>query len=133
MWIIPRSIINKMFSHAQRSLPRECVGLLSGSGQTVSHWHPLVNIAEGEHTFLAEPAGQIAAFRTIREEGRQLLAIYHSHPHASTNPSSRDLAELYYPDALQVIIAMNTEGRMEMACFLLEGDRLIHPELHICE
>jgi proteasome lid subunit RPN8/RPN11 len=53
----------------------------------------------------------------MREAGEDLLAIYHSHPASPAAPSSIDIAEAGYPDAIYLIISLNTKGVLEMRGF----------------
>ncbi|MBF0584618.1 MAG: M67 family metallopeptidase [Magnetococcales bacterium] len=119
MWTIPRFILNRMLGHAQRSLPAECVGVLSGQGRTMTGWHPLTNQWQDGRRFLADSTELIALLRQLRAEGRELVAIYHSHPQGDTTPSSTDLQQAYYPDALYLIISLQTSGRLEMNGYLI--------------
>ena len=43
--------------------------------------------------------------REIRAAGLELLGIYHSHPNGKNEPSPRDIAWAYYPDAAYFIIS----------------------------
>ncbi|MBF0164326.1 MAG: M67 family metallopeptidase [Magnetococcales bacterium] len=131
MWIISRPLVNKIFAHAQRVLPRECVGVLSGQGREATDWHPLTNIAEEARQFLADPEEQIRLFRSLREQGREVVAIYHSHPHGPAEPSSLDRELATYPDALLLIVGMQTDGRLEINGFLDRDGRMEPQELTI--
>ena len=119
MWIIPHFILKRVLGHAQRSLPAECVGVLSGQGQTILGWHPLTNQWQDGRRFLADSTELIALLRQLREEERELVAIYHSHPQADTTPSLTDLQQAYYPNALYLIISLQTSGRLEMNGYLI--------------
>ncbi|MGH8497879.1 MAG: M67 family metallopeptidase, partial [Methylococcales bacterium] len=80
--------------------------------------YPVNNIAERPALrFLMDPAQQIDAMRNIRENHEDLFAIYHSHPTAPAEPSATDLEQASYPDALQIIISLNTQGVLEMRGF----------------
>jgi proteasome lid subunit RPN8/RPN11 len=57
--------------------------------------------------------------RHMREAGEELFAIYHSHPHAPAEPSVRDIAEAAYPQAIYLIISLNTTGVLELRGFRL--------------
>ncbi|MBF0214787.1 MAG: M67 family metallopeptidase [Magnetococcales bacterium] len=131
MWIISRTLVNKILAHAQRSLPRECVGVLSGHGREASDWHPLTNVAEGDHTFLADATEQIRLFKELRAQERDVVAIYHSHPRGSASPSSLDRELAAYPDALMLIVGMETDGRLEMNGFMTRDGTLEAVELTI--
>ena len=78
-----------IYAHAAQEAPRECCGLLvreAGSGATL-YW-PAPNLhraAAGEDRFLLDPLAYAQA-----EEAGEIVAIVHSHPNASANPSMGD-------------------------------------------
>ncbi|NGZ05467.1 MAG: M67 family metallopeptidase [Magnetococcales bacterium] len=133
MWIISRSLVNKIFAHAQRSLPRECVGVLAGQGREAVSWHPLTNIAQGETTFLADPTEQIQLFKKLRAQDLDVVAIYHSHPKGAAFPSPLDQEWIAYPEALMLIVGMETEGRLEMNGFIHSAGVVKQQEITIRE
>jgi len=61
------------------------------------------------------------ALRLMRERGEELFAIYHSHPSSPATPSIIDLEEAGYPEALYLIISLNTKGVLEVRGFRLNG------------
>jgi proteasome lid subunit RPN8/RPN11 len=77
-----------MIEHAGREQPRECCGLLvrDPDGGTL-HYLPARNTlqAEGQDRFRMDPEDYAAA-----EDFGQVLAVVHSHPNASANPSMAD-------------------------------------------
>ncbi len=131
MWVIPRVIINKILGHAQRSAPNECVGILSGNDRDVSGWHPLHNSLAETNRFLADPTEQITLFKELRTAGREILAIYHSHPTAPPVPSALDLSQSQYPDALYLIVSMSTEGRIEVIGYKIKDGQATEEKLSI--
>ncbi|MEO5340607.1 MAG: M67 family metallopeptidase [Magnetococcus sp. MYC-9] len=133
MWIIPRPILNRMLDHAQRSLPAECVGILSGQERTILGWHPLTNQWQDGRRFLADSSELIALLRRLRQEDRHLVAIYHSHPQAAALPSPDDLQQALYPDALYLIISLQTNGRLEMNGYLIREGQAEEQALSIAE
>lgn len=56
----------------------------------------------------------------MRNQGEELFAIYHSHPTAPAQPSSADLELAAYPDAVYLIISLNTKGILELRGFRIE-------------
>lgn len=106
--------------HALRERPAECCGLLSGANGIITDIHPLRNEAERPETrYLASPADLFAAMRIMRDAGKRLLGIYHSHPRSSAFPSSSDVEMAFYPEAVYFIISL--EPRIEMRAFRIEG------------
>lgn len=80
-----------MLDHAAREAPRECCGLLLlDAYEGTLHYAPAANLAPGrggEDRFTLDPTAWIAAdaFGTV-------LAVVHSHPNYSANPSMADRA-----------------------------------------
>lgn len=116
---LPRKLTNQLLHLAQLSPDAEICGLVgaNGSGVPVS-CYPVTNSAENRQTrFLLEPSQQIAAMKTMREKNESLFAIYHSHPDAPAVPSPTDIEQASYPEALHLIISLNTKGVLEMRAF----------------
>lgn len=117
---LPRTLINSMLGHAQHSPEIEVCGLIARAPTGVFQLYPVENVAtESDHLFRMDPGGQVDAMRRMREAGEELFAIYHSHPHAPAEPSQRDLAEAAYPEAVYLIISLNTKGVLELRGFRL--------------
>jgi len=116
---LPRKLTNQLLHLAQISPEAEVCGLVGANpdGVPVS-CYPVSNQAENpKMRFLLEPGQQIAAMKTMREKNESLFAIYHSHPDAPAEPSSTDIEQASYPDAVHLIISLNTKGVLEMRAF----------------
>lgn len=131
---LPRTLVNKILAHAQHSPEDEVCGLIGAEDDKAVDIYPVKNVAEDPHTlFQMDPKQQIDAMREMREQGHELFAIYHSHPHTPAAPSATDLEQANYPDALYLIISLNTTGVLEMRGFHLEGGKASEVELKIHE
>jgi proteasome lid subunit RPN8/RPN11 len=120
---LPRALVNRLLAHAQQSPEAEVCGFIAAKDGVPVEVYPVANAAtDPGHLFAMDAAAQIDAMRTMRERGETLFAIYHSHPHAPAAPSRRDLAEAAYPDALYLIISLDTRGVLDMRGFRLHGD-----------
>ncbi|MEG3638294.1 M67 family metallopeptidase [Magnetococcus sp. PR-3] len=131
MWDIPRPIVNQILSHAMRCQPEECVGILSGQGKEIRHWHPMTNALADSRRFLADPSEQIQLFKNLREKGEEVVAIYHSHPTEPAEPSAVDLDQSHYPDALYLIVSLATDGRLDMNGYTIKDGTATPQELTI--
>lgn len=130
--ILPRPLVNQLLTHAQHSPDVEVCGLIGRAGDGGLNVYPVANVAgEADHLFAMDPKQQIDAMRRMRESGEELFAIYHSHPHAPAEPSVRDLSEAAYPEALYLIISLNTKGVLEMRGFRLQQGQVANVELHL--
>jgi proteasome lid subunit RPN8/RPN11 len=97
---------DEMIRHALAEAPNECCGFLLGTAGVPSRVLRLRNEAASPREYFADPRDLMAAERTMRETGRELVAIYHSHPTSEAKPSRRDLAENYYEDVPHIIISL---------------------------
>lgn len=115
---IPRKLANQLLHLAQQSPNQEICGLVGSKNGIPTRCMPIANVAAmPERQFLLDAAQQIAAMASLRSEGEELFAIYHSHPTSPAQPSVADLEQAAYPDALYLIISLNTKGILEMRGF----------------
>lgn len=99
-----KQIISAVLAHAAAEYPRECCGLVVQNGRRQSYI-PCRNLApEPTEQFSLAPDDYAAA-----EDSGTIVAIVHSHPDATTQPSQLDLAQC---DSSQLpwIIASWPEG-----------------------
>ena len=123
---LPRRLINKLLHLAQASQDHEICGLISKSSTSEYGYYPINNVAENpDKRFLMAPDEQLAAMTDIRKQGKELFAIYHSHPSAPAFPSAMDIEQSNYPDLNYFIISLNTLGVLEMRSFKLLHDENI--------
>ncbi|QXP85253.1 Mov34/MPN/PAD-1 family protein [Methylococcus sp. Mc7] len=115
---IPRHLVNQILHLAQVSPGLEVCGLIGAAEGGRMRCYPVPNVADRpECRFLLDPKGQIDAMRAMRERGEELFAIFHSHPTAAAVPSSVDREFAAYPEALHLIVSLNTKGVLEMRGF----------------
>jgi proteasome lid subunit RPN8/RPN11 len=115
---IPRKITNQLLHLAQISPDLEICGLIGSKNGLPSSCYPVNNTADQPQQHFQLDAGQqISAMTKMRDQGEQLFAIYHSHPTAPATPSLTDLELAAYPEALYLIISLNTKGILEMRGF----------------
>ncbi len=129
---LPITLINKILTHAQHSPETEVCGLISAKNGVPGAVYPIANVSDApQQLFAMEPAAQIEAMRQMREAGEELFAIYHSHPHAPAQPSARDLEEAAYPQALYLIVSLDTKGVLEMQGFRLHDGQVDRVDLEV--
>ncbi|MGZ5055538.1 MAG: Mov34/MPN/PAD-1 family protein [Methylobacter sp.] len=115
---IPRKIANQLLHLAQISPDLEVCGLIGSKEGLPCSCYPIKNTAEQpQQRFQLDPSQQISAMAKMRDLGEELFAIYHSHPTSPAIPSVTDLNLASYPDALYLIISLNTKGILEMRGF----------------
>ena len=104
--------LDEMLAHARTELPAECCGLLAGPAEPiagvvrVTQRYALVNEAASPVRYDASAKSLLSAFKDMREQGLELLAIYHSHPVSPAYPSATDVALAFWPDAIYIICSL---------------------------
>ncbi len=94
--------------HLRTQFPNEGVGLWLGKGGRVVQVVPLENTHPSPlWAYTADPNGLLKALKEAEKAGLDLLAIYHSHPNSSAQPSESDRAQAFWRVAY-VILAMKT-------------------------
>ena len=118
-------IIQQLLHHAQSFVNKEVCGLIGIKDGKAQSCYPVKNVdANPQCKFTLDAAEQIRVFKTLREKGEQLFAIYHSHPQSEAYPSAADLALVNYPDVLYLIISLNTKGVLELRGFYLVNNQV---------
>lgn len=132
---LPRKLTNQLLHLAQLSPNTEVCGLVGANSEGLPvSCYPVANCAETpDKRFLLEPSQQIAAMQQMRDKQESLFAIYHSHPNAPAEPSPTDIAQASYPDALHLIISLNTKGVLEMRGFKISDGRVEEYPLRLIE
>lgn len=118
---ISSSLWQRLVADVQRRLPEEACGLLAGIENQVLEILPVENVYHSPSRYRMDPQGQLKAFNDIDKQNWDLLAIYHSHPDGPGFPSSTDINEAYYPDAVYVIISRDSENFQPRGFIIKEG------------
>jgi len=131
---LPRPLVNQILSLAQSEPDREICGLISACADQALRCIPVTNIAEQpERLFTMDPGQQIDAMRQMREQDETLFAIYHSHPVGPAEPSATDIEQAGYPEALHLIVSLNTKGVLELRGYQFENGQAVALHLEIQE
>ncbi|OGQ99134.1 MAG: hypothetical protein A2505_08780 [Deltaproteobacteria bacterium RIFOXYD12_FULL_55_16] len=104
---ISQETVAAIIAHGHREIPNEACGYLAADADGVIRRHlELHNLDQAPDHFTMDPAEQFAAIRRIREEGRQLIAVYHSHPESPARPSEEDIRLAHDPAMLYLIVSL---------------------------
>ncbi|HKJ88200.1 MAG TPA: M67 family metallopeptidase [Gammaproteobacteria bacterium] len=118
---LPARLLSRLLAEADGRPDEEICGLLAGRAGEAEIHLPVENALHSDGAFDMDPAGLIAAMRRIRESGRELVGIYHSHPHGPAFPSATDVASNQYPEVIHGIIGRE-EGEWRLRVFRLDGE-----------
>jgi len=125
---LSRALHGELVARVRAALPREAVGLLGGRPDGVATLVvPLANLVTGDRGFLADPYDQFRALRRLEREGLALLAIYHSHPGGSLQPSPVDVRYAARWSCAHLVVAVGRTDLPDGACraFAVEAGRSV--------
>lgn len=112
MIAFPPWLIEEAIKRALCEAPHEACGLIS-AGQDGIHLHAAGNVArDPRHGFTIDPRDHFDIAGTIVKMRRELVGLYHSHPHSGPEPSPTDyeMAKLW-PGLTWLIIGLH--GQLE--------------------
>jgi proteasome lid subunit RPN8/RPN11 len=132
--MIPGVLLEEVIAHARAEQPLECCGLLAGSSSdgvgTVTMRFAVTNDAASSTEYYSNPRDMLTAFRTMREHGLELLAIYHSHPTSAPVPSRRDIERNTYGESVAHVIVSLSDAEPVVKAWWLTPTGYREAELH---
>ena len=120
-----------MLAHCQEIYPFEACGFLGGRDGRATVVTIVENAINSPVAYEMEPLQQLEAMLDMENNGLDLMAAYHSHPHGPSKPSPTDLAQAYYPDLPQIIISLRVRSEPSVRAFLLAPDAYQELKLQI--
>ena len=124
MITIVQPVLDDIQAHAGAETPRECCGILVGTGDRIVSHVRATNLEGGTTRFLLDPQDHIRALREARARGLDVVGFYHSHPRTRAYPSATDVAECGYADVLHLIVGTDEQGAPEARLFTIDGQTI---------
>jgi proteasome lid subunit RPN8/RPN11 len=127
---LTKNHLEEILSHASEQAPYECCGLIGGDqdGHSISLYRARNIAPDPLVAYEAHPEDLFAAQRTMRAQGEQLIAIYHSHPRsADPQPSATDVRLAYYPHAVYFIVGLGSNEPCLRAFHISERENRWRP------
>ena len=120
---IPDLLLEEVIAHAREALPNECCGLLAGRVEdgvgVVTTRFTIANDLASPTAYHTNARDLFAAFRAMRADGTDVLAVYHSHPTSDPVPSRRDVAENTYGETVTHLIVGLTKEKPDVRAWWL--------------
>ena len=114
---LSRTLVNELLHQAQLSPMREICGII-GRFDDQYQCYPLeTQDTDASVLFALNASEQLAAMKTLKTKQQELFAVYHSHPNTPALPTVTDEDVADFPDALYLLISLNTKGVLEMRGF----------------
>jgi proteasome lid subunit RPN8/RPN11 len=129
---IAQKLIDEMVAHAREDLPNECCGMVGGADGEATVVIPVINSAASPLRFEMDPQGQYNALKAIEDDGKEMLAIYHSHTKSAAYPSQTDVNEArMWPEQVYVIVSLENDEAPDVKAYDLADLKIADVDLHV--
>jgi proteasome lid subunit RPN8/RPN11 len=118
---IAAAVLEAVSAHARDEAPRECCGLLVGTGASIDEAVRTSNLEPGTTRYRIDPADHFRLIKQLRGTGRDIVGAYHSHPRSPARPSPTDIAEASGEGFLYVIASL-AAGTPEIRAYRIDGE-----------
>lgn len=135
---IRASALEAIVAHARAERPRECCGLLIGTGGLIVEAVATANVADDpSRRFEIAPVEHIRQIRRCRtltaESGEtyDVVGAYHSHPRSAPEPSPTDVAQAFQ-EFVYVIAGPADADDLVTNAFRLTSDGMRPVTMEVC-
>jgi len=128
---IRRSDLQKIFAHCESEYPNEACGILSGSDNKVDTVYSLLNENPSPTFYRIDSKDHFRVIREMREKGKELIGIYHSHTGSQAYPSPTDVQLAYYPAAVYVIVSLMNRKNPDVRGYIICENAITEVPLNI--
>ncbi len=121
----------ELVKHSKKEAPNESCGILAGKNQRVEKIYKMTNTDRSSKTFLMDPKQQLKVMKEIRNQGLEMVGIYHSHLDTAAYPSARDARLTYYPSVSCVIVSVKDRSNPSLRSFRIVEGKITEEEVKI--
>ena len=125
-FLIPKTVLASMISHALEADPQECCGVLIGDGDTADEARRIKNVhSQPIRRYEMAPTDLMRAESEAEAKGRKIVAIYHSHTHTQAYPSQTDVnnaVETWWTEPYYVLISLVEKTRPIVRAFRISDN-----------
>ena len=122
----PASMLAAIVEDARHALPNEACGVVAGDRAWADDGHPmrwiaLANAHASPFRYAIDPDALLALTIVLDDAGEAIWAIVHSHPSSAAEPSPTDIREAFYPEALQLVVSLESPEPVVRAWRIADG------------
>lgn len=128
--VMPERLLLRMVEHLEQTFPNEGCGLIAFDGDRPVQVFPGSNVLASPTRYRMADIEVLRAVDEMHRNGWWLGAIYHSHPSSPPVPSTTDLREANWPDALMIIVSL-MNGTPEPRAYRVDATTQEYEELEI--
>ncbi len=119
---LTRPLVAQLLAHCESVYPEEGCDLVAGREGRATAVYPIENILHSPVVYEMSPLLQVETMLKIEDDGDEICAIFHSHPHSPAYPSPTDVVLAYYPDVAYLIVSLQERQQPVLRGFrIVEG------------
>ena len=128
---LDKKYTDEMLAHAVSEAPYECCGILAGTDNHGVKLYRTTNTEKSPSKYKINSQEMFSINKEIRENGWELLGVYHSHIHTEAYPSPTDVKSALLPESIYFIISLRDPERMVIKGFFIKNGKITEVELRI--
>lgn len=128
---IAKKAYDDLIAHAKKGFPNEACGIAAGKNGNVTSFFPMRNIDESSISYFMDPKEQLHVFKSMRESGLEMKAIFHSHVTSEAYPSQKDVRLAFYPDVSYLIVSLSDFEKPKLRSFIIKDEAVTEEEIKI--
>ncbi len=125
-FLIPKTVLASMISHALETDPEECCGVLIGSDGGAEEARRLKNVhPQPVRRYEMPPLELMRVESEAEARGRKIVAIYHSHTHTQAYPSQTDVnnaVESWWTEPYYILVSLVEKTRPIVRAFRISDE-----------
>ena len=119
---ITEHMIEEIRAQAKDELPNEACGYVIGKGDKAWALYRMTNAHHSPTHFSFNPVEQFEALKEAREMGKELIAVYHSHPETPARMSEEDILKAHDTQITYLIYAVMDD---EIKGFTIDRQKVV--------
>lgn len=125
---IPGKIVEKIKQEGKDKLPNEACGYLAGKDKRVSEIYPMYNKDQSPEHFSFRPKDQFKVKKKARQQGWDLISVYHTHPKTPARMSEEDKKLAFDPEITYVIYSLKEDN---VKAFKIKEDEIVKEKIKV--
>jgi proteasome lid subunit RPN8/RPN11 len=116
---------DEIYAHGREEYPRECMGMIGGSGEELIDLYRMVNTSEIDKAYADDPIENIQVGEKMDERGQLPLVIYHSHPDTEAYFSETDeqvARDGLWGSIVYIVASIKPDAEPYMRAFRIPSD-----------
>lgn len=131
---LTKSVRDQILAHAREDHPIEACGVLIAvdTHPGTARWAVrMANVENSETCFRFDPVAQLGVWQQAEDEGKHVIAVYHSHTGSDAFPSGVDIAYAADPDVYHLITSTSKAAVNELRAFRIIDGTVTEEDLKI--